>query len=187
MQRFVALVLSILTAPLLLVLAVITAVGMGTPVLFRQQRSGLGGRPFTMVKFRSMTDAVGADGKLLPDSERVTAWGRFLRRSRLDELPGLWSIARGDMAFVGPRPLLPETVSSLGERGRERGEVLPGLTGWAQVNGNALLELDDKIALDLFYVRQANWRLDLAILMRTFLVMVLGERLTEAGARPHSR
>ena len=91
------------------------------------------------------------------------------------------------MAFVGPRPLLPETVSSLGERGRERGKVLPGLTGWAQVNGNALLELDDKIALDLFYVRNANWRLDVAILLRTILVMVLGEKLPEPGARPHSR
>lgn len=187
MQRIVALVLSILTAPLLLVLAIVTTLCMGTPVFFRQQRAGLGGRPFTMLKFRSMTDAVDAHGELLPDSERVTAWGRFLRRSRLDELPGLWSIARGDMAFVGPRPLLPETVSSLGERGRERSKVLPGLTGWAQVNGNALLELDDKIALDLFYVRHASWRLDLAILLRTILVMVLGEKLPERGARPHSR
>lgn len=184
MARLVALVLLVSLSPLLAVLALFTWFSHGSPVLFRQERSGLHGSTFRIAKFRSMTDERGADGSLLPDEQRVTAWGKFLRRSRLDELPGLWSIVRGDMAFVGPRPLLPETIASLGQRGRQRGEVRPGLTGWAQVNGNTLLGLDEKIALDLDYVRNSSTLLDMKIILRTLHVMLAGERLT--GASPTS-
>ena len=181
-SRFAAAVMLLLLAPVAALLALVSLISMGGPVLFRQERSGLHGQPFTMVKFRSMNDARDAEGSLLPDAQRVTAWGRFLRRSRLDELPGLWSIVRGDMAFVGPRPLLPGTIASLGERGRQRGQVRPGLTGWAQVNGNTLLSLDEKVALDLDYVRNASLGLDCRIILRTIAVMIVGEKRTGEAA-----
>ncbi|WP_282098438.1 sugar transferase [Qipengyuania xiapuensis] len=181
-SRFAAAVMLLLLAPVAALLALVSLISMGGPVLFRQERSGLHGQPFTMAKFRSMNDARDAEGRLLPDGQRVTAWGRFLRRSRLDELPGLWSIVRGDMAFVGPRPLLPGTIASLGERGRQRGQVRPGLTGWAQVNGNTLLSLDEKVALDLDYVRNASLGLDCRIILRTIAVMIVGEKRTGEAA-----
>lgn len=181
-SRFAAAVMLLLLAPVAALLALVSLISMGGPVLFRQERSGLHGKPFTMAKFRSMNDARDAEGRLLPDEQRVTAWGRFLRRSRLDELPGLWSIVRGDMAFVGPRPLLLGTIASLGERGRQRGQVRPGLTGWAQVNGNTLLSLDEKVALDLDYVRNASLGLDCRIILRTIAVMIAGEKRTGEAA-----
>ena len=181
-SRFAAAVMLLLLAPVAALLALVSLISMGGPVLFRQERSGLHGQPFTMAKFRSMNNARDAEGSLLPDEQRVTAWGRFLRRSRLDELPGLWSIVRGDMAFVGPRPLLPGTIASLVERGRQRGQVRPGLTGWAQVNGNTLLSLDEKVALDLDYVRNASLGLDCRIILRTIAVMIAGEKRTGEAA-----
>ncbi|MWV27588.1 sugar transferase [Aurantiacibacter rhizosphaerae] len=177
-SRFVALVLLILALPILAVLAVLVALSMGRPVMFRQTRSGKGGEGFTLVKFRSMNDARDARGELLPDEERTGAVGTLLRRSRLDELPGLWNVVSGDMNFVGPRPLLPPTIAEKGEVGRRRGAVKPGLTGWAQVNGNTLLSLDEKMALDLWYIENRSMALDLRIIMRTLLVMVGGERRT---------
>ena len=179
--RLLAAIILVLAAPMIALLASVTLIAMGRPVLFHQRRSGLGGKTFTMAKFRSMRDAFGPDGQPLPDEDRVSAWGKFLRRSRLDELPGLLSIISGDMAFVGPRPLLPETIAKLGDRGKARGEVRPGLTGWAQVNGNTLLSLDEKIALDLHYVRHAGIGMDLAIIVRTLWVMIGGERRTKAA------
>lgn len=170
------------TLPLLAGLALGVRLSMGAPVLFRQQRAGLGGQPFTLFKLRSMREANGPDGRPLPDEARVTGFGRFLRRSRLDELPGLWNVARGDMTFVGPRPLLPETIAGLGARGAERGRVRPGLTGWSQVNGNTLLSLDEKIALDLWYVAHAGPLLDLRILARTAWVIIGGERRRPSAA-----
>jgi lipopolysaccharide/colanic/teichoic acid biosynthesis glycosyltransferase len=146
-------------------------------VLFCQRRSGRDGEVFEMLKFRSMTDARDNSGALLPDADRLTASGRFLRRSRLDELPGLLSIVRGDMALVGPRPLLPETIASMGAEGRRRGTVRPGLTGWAQVNGNALLTNEDKLSLDLWYIANRSLRLDLAIIARTVAVIFAGEHI----------
>jgi lipopolysaccharide/colanic/teichoic acid biosynthesis glycosyltransferase len=153
------------------------AATMGRPVLFIQQRSGRGGAPFLMIKFRTMSDARDRDGRLLEDAARVTKLGRFLRRTRLDELPGLWNILTGDMALVGPRPLLPVTIESLGEAGRMRGAVRPGLTGWAQVNGNTLLDEADKVALDLWYVANASFWLDLRIMAKTLAVVLLGEKI----------
>ncbi|MGB3797453.1 MAG: sugar transferase [Alteraurantiacibacter sp.] len=177
-SRLVALVLLILVLPLLAVLAVMVGISMGRPVIFRQTRSGRHAEGFTLVKFRSMSDARDPSGELLSDAERTTMVGSFLRRSRLDELPGLWNVVRGDMNFVGPRPLLPHTIAEKGEAGRMRGQVRPGLTGWSQVNGNTLLSLNEKIALDLWYIENRSARLDLLIILRTLLVMVGGERLS---------
>ncbi|WP_327753328.1 sugar transferase [Sphingobium sp. SJ10-10] len=165
-----------LLSPLLLLLSVLVLLGLGRPVLFRQVRSGLGGRPFAMVKFRTMRDLRDTQGALLPDALRTTALGQFLRRSRLDELPELINIARGDMDFVGPRPLLPHTVSAMGRDGVERGRVRPGLTGLAQVSGNTLLTVEEKLRFDLWYVRNRSHRLDAQIIARTLLVVTGGEK-----------
>lgn len=170
-------------APFLLGLALAVRLGMGRPVLFAQRRAGLDGAPFRMVKFRSMTDARDASGRLLPDGQRLMAFGRLLRRTRLDELPELWNILKGEMSFIGPRPLLPETIAGFGAAGRRRGRVRPGLTGWAQVNGNALLRDDDKLALDLWYVERRSFRLDLLIVLKTLRVVLLGERIDDARLR----
>jgi len=184
MSRIVAALLLVLLTPLLAVLALLVRLSMGKPVLFRQKRSGKDGQTFTLVKFRSMRDALNPAGDPLPDEQRVTSLGKFLRRSRLDELPGLWNVATGDLAFVGPRPLLPQTITELGHTGNERGKVNPGLTGWAQVNGNTLLTLEEKVNLDLWYVSHANWRLDLSILLLTAWVMVAGERRRSGPLNP---
>ena len=163
--------------PLLVLLALIVRLGMGRPVLFIQQRSGRGGVPFALVKFRTMRDGRGPDGGLLDDSVRTPPLGRILRRSRLDELPSLWNILTGDMALVGPRPLLPETVAAFGTGGVMRGAVRPGLTGWAQINGNSLLKDGDKLALDLWYIRHASFALDLRILVWTIGMLLFGEKV----------
>lgn len=181
MPRAVDLLVSLATlmllAPVLLLVALAVRLGLGSPVLFRQRRSGRDGHVFEMLKFRSMTDARDSSGALLPDAERLSGLGRFLRRSRLDELPGLLSIVRGDMSLVGPRPLLPETIAAMGVEGRRRGAVRPGLTGWAQVNGNALLSNDDKLSLDLWYIANRSAGLDLAIIARTVGVIFAGEHI----------
>ncbi len=172
----------VLAIPLIAVVALLVALSLGRPVLFRQWRSGVGGGTFLLLKFRTMTDARGADGTLLPDAERVTPVGQLLRRTRIDELPELINIARGEMAFVGPRPLLPETVSEMGEKGKVRGTVLPGLTGWSQVSGNTLLSNSQKLALDLWYIEHRSLLLDLRILLMTIAVIVRGERLAKKAA-----
>lgn len=177
----VAVVLLVIASPVILLLAICVRISMGSPIFFRQRRAGLHGEPFEMLKLRSMRDTRAADGTLLPDEQRVTGLGSFLRRSRLDELPGLVSVVRGELAFVGPRPLLPETIADLGERGVLRGAVRPGLTGWSQVNGNTLLTLDRKIDLDLWYVENRSMWLDVQILLRTLAVMMFGEKATSAA------
>jgi lipopolysaccharide/colanic/teichoic acid biosynthesis glycosyltransferase len=177
LDLFAATVGGVFVAPLAIVVGLAVRVTMGKPVFFVQQRSGQGGRAFAMIKFRTMSDDRGPDGTLLGDRERVTRLGRFLRRSRLDELPELWNIMTGDMALIGPRPLLPTTINALGEAGRRRGAVKPGLTGWAQVNGNTLLEEADKIALDLWYVAHASLWLDLQIIAKTVVMILFGEKI----------
>lgn len=176
LRRFLAGLAFIALMPVNLVIAVLLRIKQGQNVLFRQTRSGFKGKPFTLVKFRTMRDLRDAEGHLLPDEDRVTGIGTFLRKTRLDELPSLWNVVNGDIAIVGPRPLLPETIASLGERGIKRGSVPPGLTGWAQVNGNTLLSLDEKIALDLWYIDNGHWRTDLSILISTLGVMAAGEK-----------
>lgn len=186
MRRLTGLVLLLLCLPIIALLTMLVLAFQGRPIFFHQIRSGLAGVPFTMVKFRSMRDVRDPNGELLPDAERTTRIGAFLRRSRLDELPELWNVVTGDLAFIGPRPLLPATIAELGARGVRRGTVRPGLTGWAQVNGNTLLTLDKKIALDLWYIAHHNlWR-DCVILLATAWVMLGGERHKQVGRSPES-
>src|SRR5688572_913406 len=136
---------------------------MGSPVLFRQQRPGHRGAPFTIYKFRTMRDAVGLDGRPRPDAERLTAVGRFLRATSLDELPELWNVLRGDMSLVGPRPLMMQYLARYSAEQARRHDVKPGITGWAQVNGRNALDWDDKLALDVWYVDHRSLALDLQI------------------------
>ncbi len=187
MSRLIALILLVMLAPLLAAIWLSVVLSAGRPAMFRQRRSALHGQTFTILKFRSMTDERDARGELLPDDDRTTAIGRLLRRTRLDELPGLINVMRGEMNFVGPRPLLPETITDLGEAGARRGEVKPGLTGWAQVNGNTLLSLQQKVELDLWYTANKNVALDARILLRTIWVMIGGERLSPASSPPAAR
>jgi lipopolysaccharide/colanic/teichoic acid biosynthesis glycosyltransferase len=163
--------------PIILFVGLVVRQQLGAPVLFRQTRAGLGGKPFILVKFRSMLNATGPDGRMLPDADRLTRFGIRLRATRLDELPELWNILKGEMSFVGPRPLLPETLAGFGEFGRKRGTVRPGLTGWAQVNGNTLLDDRSKLALDIWYIDHLSLWLDLVIILKTIATVVRGERI----------
>ena len=165
--------------PLLVAIAAAIRLSMGGPVLFRQTRGGLNGSPFTFYKFRSMTDARDITGRLLPDQERLTRVGRFLRATSLDELPQLWNVLRGDMSIVGPRPLLAEYSSRFSEAQRHRHDVKPGITGWAQVNGRNAISWEAKFALDLWYIANQSLGLDLAIVWLTVRI-VLGRRGTRA-------
>ncbi len=164
-----------LCAPLLLLLALAVRVRLGTPVLFSQPRPGLRSRIFTLWKFRTMTDARDADGKLRPDAERLPGFGRFLRSTSLDELPELWNILRGEMSFVGPRPLLVSYLSRYTAEQARRHEVLPGLTGWAQVNGRNATSWEERLRLDTWYVEHRTLRLDLHILLRTVTIVLRRE------------
>ena len=181
--RIIALLFLIALSPVLLVLWIACVFSDGFPVLFRQDRAGRKGVPFGLIKFRTMRDTRDEKGKLLADQQHVTGLGKFLRRSRMDELPGLINIVRGDLAWVGPRPLLPWTIQELGDRGRKRCSVKPGLTGWSQVNGNTLLTLDQKVALDLWYIENRNMLLDLRILALTVLMVIGGEKIRANSAQ----
>lgn len=171
-----ALLLLPLALPLALMTALVVAASLGRPLLFRQQRAGLGGSVFRLSKFRTMAPPLSADRALADDAARTPPAGRWLRRLRLDELPQLLSVLNGDMALIGPRPLLPATIAAMGSAGAVRGQVRPGLTGWAQVNGNTLLSDTEKLALDLWYVRNRSAGLDIAIIARTIGVILFGER-----------
>jgi sugar transferase EpsL len=153
--------------PLMLLSAFFVAIGLGRPILFRQQRPGLLGKPFTVVKFRTMTDARNADGKLKSDSERTPLIGRLLRLASLDELPQLWNVVRGEMSLVGPRPLLMEYLPHYSTEQNRRHSVLPGITGWAQINGRNLTRFSERLRLDLWYVDHWTLWLDVKILART--------------------
>ena len=158
----------VLFGPIMLVVAVLVRLYLGSPVLFTQVRPGLQGRPFRMVKFRSMGDARDAQGVLLPDAERLPPFGRFLRSSSLDELPEVWNVLVGDMSIVGPRPLLMEYLPLYSPQQARRHEVRPGITGWAQINGRNALSWDEKFSLDLWYVDHQSFLLDLKIFWLTF-------------------
>ena len=155
-------------APLLLVVAILVRLKLGSPVLFIQERPGFLGRPFRMVKFRTMTDARGPDGELLPDEQRLTPFGKFLRSSTLDEFPEMWNVLLGDMSVVGPRPLLIRYVARYDAFQERRMEVKPGVTGWAQVNGRNSLGWEEKFALDVWYVDHRTFWLDMKIVVMTF-------------------
>jgi lipopolysaccharide/colanic/teichoic acid biosynthesis glycosyltransferase len=154
---------------------------LGSPVLFRQTRPGLHGHPFRMLKFRTMTQARDADGRLLPDAQRLTDFGRFLRASSLDELPELWNVLKGDMSLVGPRPLLMEYLPLYSRAQARRHALRPGITGWAQVNGRNALAWKDRFALDLWYVDHQSLRLDLRILWRTLREVLQREGISAVG------
>ena len=158
----------ILFSPVLILVAALVRIKLGSPVLFRQVRPGLRGRPFRMIKFRSMTDARDASGQLLPDAERLPSFGRFLRASSLDELPEIWNVLVGDMSIVGPRPLLMEYLPLYTPTQMRRHDVRPGITGWAQINGRNELSWEDKFKLDVWYVDHQSFALDFKIFWLTF-------------------
>jgi lipopolysaccharide/colanic/teichoic acid biosynthesis glycosyltransferase len=181
-----SLALLLLALPLLVLVGLIRR-KLGSPVLFRQVRPGLHGKPFTMVKFRTMTDERGPDGALLPDAQRLTPFGRFLRASSLDELPELWNVLRGEMSLVGPRPLLMEYLPLYTPEQARRHEVCPGITGWAQVNGRNAISWDDKFALDVWYVDHRSLWLDVQILWRTVRKVLVRDGISAAGEATMSK
>lgn len=170
----ISLLTLVLLSPLMALVALLVRISMGTPVLFRQRRPGLNERLFEMIKFRTMRDAVDETGRPLPDAQRLTRFGRFLRKSSLDELPELWNVLRGDMSLVGPRPLLAQYLGRYNEFERRRHEVKPGLTGWAQIRGRNSLSWEEKFRLDIWYVDHRSLFLDLKILLRTLAVVIQG-------------
>ena len=177
----IALASLLLMALPLLVLACVVRSKLGSPVLFRQVRPGLHARPFTMVKFRTMTDERGPDGALLPDMQRLTPFGRFMRSSSLDELPELWNVLRGDMSLVGPRPVLMEYLSLYTPEQARRHKVRPGITGWAQLNGRNAISWEDKFVLDVWYVDNRTQCLDLKILWCTVRKVLVRDGISAAG------
>ncbi|WP_308209601.1 sugar transferase [Micromonospora sp. RHAY321] len=176
-----AAVLLVLVAPVLVVVAVLVMVGLGRPVLFRQCRAGLHGRPFEVVKFRTMRPPNHGRG-LVGDGDRLTPLGRWLRATSLDELPTLWNVLRGDMSLVGPRPLLPEYLDRYSPDQARRHEVRPGITGLAQVRGRNSLSWEEKLDLDVRYVDSRNLRLDLSILVTTARTVLRREGINAAGS-----
>jgi lipopolysaccharide/colanic/teichoic acid biosynthesis glycosyltransferase len=171
----------IVLSPLMLALALMIRRRLGSPVLFRQVRPGLGGRPFTMIKFRTMTSARDAHGELLPDADRLPPFGQWLRATSLDELPALWCVLRGDMSLVGPRPLLMEYLPLYTPFQARRHEVRPGITGWAQINGRNALTWPERFALDVWYVDHRSLALDLRILWSTVRKVLLREGIQQPG------
>lgn len=171
----------VLLSPLLLFLAVKIRRQMGSPVLFRQVRPGLNGKPFRMIKFRTMRDATDSAGKPLSDAERLTPLGRFLRATSLDELPELWNVLKGEMSLVGPRPLLMEYLPLYSPEQARRHEVRPGVTGWAQVNGRNAIGWDEKFALDVWYVENRSFALDLKILWLTIRKVIFRDGISAEG------
>lgn len=171
----------LLLAPVIAIVAWQIHRKLGSPVLFRQVRPGLDGKPFEMIKFRTMRDAVDATGKPLPDSERMTPFGSFLRSSSLDELPELWNVLKGDMSLVGPRPLLMEYLPLYNPEQYRRHEARPGVTGWAQINGRNALSWDEKFKLDIWYVDNRSFLLDLKIILLTIKKVVVRDGISADG------
>ena len=171
----------ILFAPLLGLIALLVRLTIGTPVLFRQRRPGLHGEPFTIYKFRTMNNARDAQGNLLPDADRLTPLGRFLRSTSLDELPELFNVLKGEMSLVGPRPLLMKYLDRYTPEQMRRHEVKPGITGWAQVNGRNALTWEQKFALDVWYVDNWSLWLDLKIIALTVWKILIREGISQPG------
>jgi lipopolysaccharide/colanic/teichoic acid biosynthesis glycosyltransferase len=171
----------VLFAPVLLGVAVVIRLTMGAPVLFRQVRPGLHGRPFTMYKFRTMLDLRDEQGELLPDGLRLTPVGRFLRKTSLDELPELFNVLKGEMSLVGPRPLLMEYLDRYTPEQARRHEVKPGITGWAQVNGRNAITWEEKFKLDVWYVNNWSIWLDLKVIGMTMVKVLKGEGISQPG------
>jgi lipopolysaccharide/colanic/teichoic acid biosynthesis glycosyltransferase/glycosyltransferase involved in cell wall biosynthesis len=171
----------LLLSPVFLIVAILVRLSFGSPILFKQARPGLNGESFTLFKFRTMNNARGSDGELLPDAQRLTAFGRFLRSTSLDELPELFNVIRGEMSLVGPRPLLAQYLDRYTPEQMRRHLVKPGITGWAQVNGRNSLDWEEKFALDLWYVEHQSFALDLRILVKTVFQVLLRNGIAQEG------
>jgi lipopolysaccharide/colanic/teichoic acid biosynthesis glycosyltransferase len=171
----------LLLSPVLLLLGLLIRIQLGSPVLFRQARGGQFGQPFTLIKFRSMRDAVDANGSPLPDDQRLTKFGLFLREASLDELPSLWNVLKGEMSLVGPRPLVAEYLPLYNDKQRRRHDVRPGVTGWAQVNGRNNVSWDRKFELDVWYVENCSFLLDMKIIGLTLLKIVSRDGVSKDG------
>lgn len=167
--------------PVMLIVALLIRIKLGAPVIFQQVRPGLHGKPFRMVKFRTMLDAVDEDGNVLPDTDRLTSFGKFLRSTSLDELPELWNVLRGDMSLVGPRPLLMEYLPLYTPEQFRRHEVRPGVTGWAQINGRNALSWPEKFKLDVWYVDNQSFWLDMKIIFRTVKKVIIRDGISAEG------
>ncbi|MBV6394643.1 MAG: putative sugar transferase EpsL [Anaerolineales bacterium] len=176
-----AVLLLLLLSPVFLLTSALVAMFHGRPILFRQQRPGYKGQPFFIYKFRTMTNRLSPTGQLLPDADRLTPLGRFLRAASLDELPELFNILRGEMSFVGPRPLLMEYLPRYSADQMRRHDVLPGLTGWAQVNGRNAITWQEKFVLDVWYVDNWSFWLDIKILFMTLWKVIRREGITQEG------
>jgi lipopolysaccharide/colanic/teichoic acid biosynthesis glycosyltransferase len=171
----------LILAPVILIVAWQVKHKLGSPVFFRQTRPGLHGKPFQMIKFRTMLDVLDAQGSPLPDSERMTPFGQFLRSSSLDELPGLWNVLTGELSLVGPRPLLMEYLPLYSKEQYRRHDVRPGVTGWAQVNGRNAISWEDKFKLDVWYVDNRSFWLDLKILLLTVKKVLVRDGISGEG------
>lgn len=184
-KRFFDIIVStialVILSPIFAMIAYKVKKNLGSPILFRQIRPGLNGQPFEMIKFRTMKDAVNKDGNPLPDSERLTPFGKILRSTSLDELPELWNVLKGDMSLVGPRPLLMEYLPLYNERQAKRHDVRPGITGYAQVNGRNAISWDQKFEYDAWYVENQSLWLDIKILFNTLKKVFFKEDINAAG------
>ncbi len=177
----------ILLSPVLLLVAHKVKKNLGSPVLFRQVRPGLGGKPFEMIKFRTMKDALDAQGNPLPDSERLTPFGKMLRSSSLDELPELWNVIKGEMSIVGPRPLLMEYLPLYNAEQAKRHNVRPGITGYAQVNGRNAISWEEKFRLDTWYVEHQSLWLDFKIMLKTVQKVIAKDDINAEGEATMSK
>ena len=171
----------LLLSPVLLGVTVLVAINMGRPILFKQQRPGLHEKPFQMLKFRTMRDATDAHGQPLDDAQRLTPFGRWLRATSLDELPGLWNVLKGELSLVGPRPLLMEYLPRYNPTQRRRHEVRPGLTGWAQVNGRNTVDWAERFEMDVWYVDHRSFCLDMKILAKTVRLVLARKGVNAQG------
>lgn len=177
----------LLLSPLYFYVAYKVKKNLGSPVLFRQIRPGLGGKPFEMIKFRTMKDAVDAQGNPLPDSERLTHFGKMLRSTSLDEMPELWNVIKGDMSVVGPRPLLMEYLPLYNKEQAKRHDVRPGMTGYAQVNGRNAISWEEKFKLDTWYVENRSTWLDFKIMLKTVKKVITKDDINEVGEATMSK
>ncbi|WP_322783742.1 sugar transferase [Legionella sp. PATHC035] len=186
LKRFFDIVLAsillVLFMPILVIVALLTRYHLGSPIFFRQDRPGLHGKTFQLIKFRTMKELYNKQGEVLPDKDRITPFGHFVRASSLDELPQLWNVLKGEMSFVGPRPLLIEYLSLYNHEQKRRHNVKPGITGLAQVNGRNALTWDDKFKLDLWYVDHQSFYLDIKILLLTIKKVLIREGITSQGS-----
>lgn len=173
--------------PIIAILSLLIRINLGAPILFGQMRPGMNGKPFRMIKFRTMRDASDLDGNPLPDSERITKFGAFLRATSLDELPELWNVLKGDMSLVGPRPLLMEYLDLYTPEQARRHEIRPGITGWAQVNGRNAISWEEKFKLDVWYVDNRSLWLDIKILWMTVKKVIVREGISAQGEATMSK